>query len=270
MSKTEIWGILLAVAGLAVPLALYLIDKAGKNTPVITVVLLCLIAALRIGAAFMIPWIWAPPSAGLRVWRASLTFACVVFVVFRFGIWVWPPPSLSTGQEKQAPPKPVEKPPTLAELFTKDFSTILKVTDDSLGIKWNDGTILHIKRQVYLDFPAKTKFAGFYVPSSDPLASGKDFQACVRLAEAVQQALDEIPKKVAISGGYRGEMNSIQDLTFSGRVIIYHEAFLPITQKATIINAYPAKHFDVQFTGPDYLADQIIAWTHQHDPKDPH
>jgi len=138
-----------------------------------------------------------------------------------------------------------------------------------VGIEWNNGTILHIKRQVYLDFPAKTKFVGFYVPSSDPIASEKSFQACVRLAEAVQLALDEIPKKVAISGGYQGEMNSIQDLTFSGRVIIYHETFLPITQKATIIKAYAAKHLDVQFRGPDYLGDQIIAWHHQHDPKSP-
>lgn len=54
MSKTETWGIILAIAGLVVPLALYLIDKAEKGTPAITIALLILLAALWIGAVLTI------------------------------------------------------------------------------------------------------------------------------------------------------------------------------------------------------------------------
>jgi len=169
-----------------------------------------------------------------------------------------------------APAGQDEKPPTLLDLFTKDFPNTMKAADDAIGIQWKGGEVLHIKRQLYLDFPAKTKFVGFYVPSSDPLSSTKTHDASMGLAEAVQQALDDIPKKVAISGGYRGEMTGIQDLTFSGRVVIYHEAFLSIPQKAAIIATYAAKHFDVQFRGPDYLGDQVIAWHHQHSAKAAH
>lgn len=98
-------------------------------------------------------------------------------------------------------------------------------------------------------FSGQNEFVGFYVPSSDPLSpektSEKTLQACLNLVDAVQPALDDIPKKVAMSGGYRDEMNSIQELTFSGRVVIYHEAFLSIVQKAAIMNVYRVKNFDV-------------------------
>jgi hypothetical protein len=162
-----------------------------------------------------------------------------------------------------------EKPPTLADLFRSDFSNVAKLTDDVIGIQWKDGKVLHIKRQLYLDFPANTKFVGFYIPESDPLSSTKSVEACLELAKAsaVQQALDDMPKKVFVGSGSPEGMTSIQDLTFSGRVLIYHEAFLSITQKANIIHAYTARHWDVQFRGPDYLGNQVIAWHHSHDAK---
>jgi len=65
-------------------------------------------------------------------------------------------------------------------------------------------------------------------------------------------------------------MTSIQDLTFSGRVLIYHEEFLSIPQKADIIRAYAVKNLAVQFMGSDYLATQITAWYQQHNAKSAH
>jgi hypothetical protein len=201
----------------------------------------------------------------------------LVGAVLLCGYWWLTGVMLKPGRQGEtkpagAPAGQDEKAPTLLDLFTKDFPNTMKAADDAIGIQWKDGEVLHIKRQLYLDFPAKTKFVGFYVPTPDPLSSTKSFEACLRLAEenAVQQTLDDIPKKVAVSGGFRGEMTSIQDLTFSGRVLIYHDAFLSITQKADIIHAYTARHFDVQFRGPDYLGDQVIAWHHQHDAKAAH
>jgi hypothetical protein len=168
------------------------------------------------------------------------------------------------------PPKPSqpELPPTMPELFNKDFPNTMKLTDDSIGIQWQDGSVLHVKRQLYLDFPAKTKFVGFYLPrsaSSTEVHSERTYHVCMRLVEAVQPVLDDMPKKVMIAGGYRDEMNTIQDLTFSGRVLLYHEDFLSIQQKADILKEYAARHYDVQFRGPDFLGDQVMAWHRQHE-----
>jgi hypothetical protein len=70
-----------------------------------------------------------------------------------------------------------------------------------------------------------------------------------------------------VQAGYRDESTRLEELTFSGRVLLYHEDFLSINQKAAIIEAYKVKNFDVQFRGPDYLSDKLIAWHRQHDPK---
>jgi len=88
--------------------------------------------------------------------------------------------------------------------------------------------------------------------------------------DAVKQTFDHFSKQVAILGGQGDQMTSMQDLTFSGRVLIYHEEFISITQKADIIRAYATKSLDVTFMGNDYLGDQVIAWHHQHDAKAAH
>jgi hypothetical protein len=211
----------------------------------------------------------------------AIIFAFIVFGAIGalwFGSLVWvdgrhalsgtqPPAADARTKTAERQPTPVlDKPPTLDDLFKSDFPNVIKATDtDRIGVQWKDGSVLHVKTQVYIDFPARVQFAGFYVPSSP-----KSYEACIRLADAVREIIDDLPKRSEMMGGYRGEMNKLQDLIFSGRVLLYHEDFLSIKQKAAIIDAYAAKHCDVQFRGPDYLGDHVIAWHHQHAAKEAH
>jgi hypothetical protein len=185
-----------------------------------------------------------------------------------FSYWMRPP-------RKVEPPHPAvqealeEKPPTLEGLFTKDLPNTLKLTDE-IFITWKkDGSTSYIKRQLYLDFLGNTKFVGFYIPATTPLSGVSAANVCMVLIEhnAVEMALEEIPKKTSVSGGYGGQMSSIQDLRFSGRVLIYHEGFMSITERADVIRAYASKHYDVQFMGPDYLGDQLSGWYREKDAK---
>ncbi len=160
-----------------------------------------------------------------------------------------------------------ERPPTLSDLFNGDFSNAARVADKEFDFKWSDGTASHIKPQTYLDFPAKTEFIGFYVSASKIESETKSFNACLQLAEAVEQIIDDLPKHHDFTGGYIGERTTLRELTFSGRVFLYHEDFLSIPQKADIIKAYSRRGLDVQFRGPDYLAIQMIAWHREHDKK---
>ena len=113
MSK-ETLGIFLAIIGLAVAFVLYLIDKSGKSTPVITVILLLITAGLFIWAILILPWVWTPQSSVLRIWRVSAVSCVVLLLVVRFAIWIWPPrahPILDTEErssnEHQKPSVPV-------------------------------------------------------------------------------------------------------------------------------------------------------------------
>ena len=61
------------------------------------------------------------------------------------------------GKDKtHTPVTPSEQPPTLSDLFNKDFPNTMKASDDAIGIQWKDtGGIIQIKRQLYLDFPSQ-------------------------------------------------------------------------------------------------------------------
>jgi hypothetical protein len=124
-----------------------------------------------------------------------------------------------------------------------------------------EGIDLSMKQQVYLDFLGKSKFVGFYMPvSTDPISGRKTYKMCMALIDAVQSALDDLPRRLQMKSGFGLEGNTIEELTFTGRVVLYHEDSLSIIQKVEIINAYKVKHFDVQFRGPDYLANQSDLW----------
>jgi hypothetical protein len=187
-------------------------------------------------------------------------------------------PATQSAETKQPTAiTPDDKPPTLLDLFKKDFPNTFKGSDEAaIYIKFKDGAESKIRTQVYMDFPAKAKFIGFYIalaaPPSADTSGEKTFTACLQLLEhdAVKEAFDRVSQSVNILEGQDGQMTSIQDLTFSGRVLIYHEEFLSIPQKADIIRAYAVKNLAVQFMGSDYLATQITAWYQQHNAKSAH
>jgi hypothetical protein len=122
-----------------------------------------------------------------------------------------------------------------------------------------------VRTRFYLDFPAKSEFIGFYVPSS----AGKEFDACMALADRVQSQVADLRKRVEVTGGDAGGVTRLQELNFSGRVFLYHEWPLSTKQKAAVIDAYSAKGLDVQFRGLEYLQSQVSAWWQkQHDAKE--
>jgi len=218
---------------------------------------------------------WLAVVLGSAVWGAALIGLNAVAPKPFKG----PTAQMERGQSS-APPSAVpwnqkevgDTPPSLSDLFSRDFPTTMKLSDDSIGIQWKDnGSVLHLKRQLYLDFPANNKFVGFYVPSSDPSDLTRTSEVCLKLAQvdAVQQAIGDMSKKTFIAAGM-AQTTTIEDLTFSGRVFIYHEELLSIPQQADIIRVFSAKHYKVEFMGPDYLGKRISAWHQQHDANSLH
>ncbi len=166
------------------------------------------------------------------------------------------------------PPAPVPpNPPSLLDVFNDDFPNLLRARND-ISI---EGTNTSFEQQVYLDFLGKSKFIGFYIPrSSNPIAGGNTANLCSMLIDQVPSGLAQLSKNVWLQGGYGPQTNTLDELTFTGRVLIYHEDLLSIPQQADIINAYKLKNLDVQFRGEDYLMGQIILWRQKRDLKQSH
>jgi hypothetical protein len=156
-----------------------------------------------------------------------------------------------------------EKPPTLLELFNKDFANVLSVHDGGVDLHAQDGENIHIGRRVLLDFPGKNEFVAFYVPITEYAP-----EACVALTGMIHPMLNDLANRVEVTGGDSAGVTRLRELTFSGRVFIYHEWPLSNKQKADIIEAYSSKGLDVQFRGLDYLGDQVKAWHQQHNVKE--
>lgn len=162
----------------------------------------------------------------------------------------------------------MKTPPTISDVFINDFPNTMRLHDEG-EFHWKDiSTVTHLKRQLYLDFPANNKFVGFYIPTTDPKDLSRTFEICIDLVRKnlVQSALDELPKKLFVEAEH-GQVMTIQDLNFSGRVVIYHDDFLSTTQQADIIKTFAAKHYTVGFFGPDEFRNTLISWQHLHDAK---
>jgi len=169
------------------------------------------------------------------------------------GIWMGKAvnPVQRTNAETKPPvePPPQKIPPTTAvtfeTLFRSDFPNLTKHGDQTVAIHWNSGYTLPISTQIYLDFPAKSEFVGFFIPHYP-----RTYEACLRLVDAVIPAINRMKENIQMTAGDAGGSDTLDDLVFSGRVFLYYEYPLTITEKAEIIKVYKRKKFDASFRGP--------------------
>jgi hypothetical protein len=156
------------------------------------------------------------------------------------------------------------KQPTLPDLFKSGFPNTLKLDGNSWGlVSKQDGTqILSGPTKVYLDFDAKTKFIAFYVPRSEHA-----YEAALGLWSQVPVTFDSVQKSMVVTAGYGANMTDLKDLTFSGRVFLYHEDMFNLRQLADLVDAYKSHEMALDFRGPEFLMSQVTAWYHQHGAK---
>jgi hypothetical protein len=262
----------IGIVGIILAVVCLVLDKAGKLKGGWLVGLLVLAGAMTLFLAIGNSWVLDAPQKW-KLWRGLLMSSLVALTYSGLAIWI------TVGEARSNPIPPIakapdEKPPTLLDLFRKDFTNTLKASDedvDAYTISTPEGSAIKVKRQTYEDYEARTKFVGFYISRPDPPSkdfSGKDtFAACMELLKhnAVQETFDHFGKQVAVMSGYGDQMTTSKELTFSGRVVIYHEEFLSIPQKADILKEYKEKGLAVTFRGSDYLGTEAIAWHQQHD-----
>jgi|ERR1700733_3281221 len=182
--------------------------------------------------------------------RRQLTFAIVgsiVVVALTFGLDRITIPSKSALILKTSAPAP-----TLESLFKSDFPNTNRFTINAEPTVFEDGESVVVTSQEYADFPARSSFIGYYIPST-PLT----FRVCVRVANSPRELLNTLAKKISMQTN-DASATKLTDLSFSGRVFIYHEWPLTLRQKSRLVDYYESKHLAVEFRGPEYLRDQTL------------
>lgn len=143
---------------------------------------------------------------------------------------------------------------TLIECFRSDFPEQFKSQSEWTLRDMDGKDVLKVQSQVYLDFSSRTKFIGFFIPFSD-----KSFEAVIIFEKEVRAILDRLTAAMTIQVSQLGNKTESKDLTFSGRVFIYHETFFDFREKAIIDSLYKQDGMAVEFRGTDYLVLRIGA-----------
>jgi hypothetical protein len=113
-----------------------------------------------------------------------------------------------------------------------------------------------------MDYTAKSKFMGIYIPVSEPFSDSNKvtYSICALVSYDFKNFLNTSDKDVQITFKNYGEQQTgNKDLTFSGRVYVYHEGNLSVEQIAELRKLYRENNLDVQFRGIDYLMFQNLS-----------
>jgi hypothetical protein len=154
-------------------------------------------------------------------------------------------------------PKPTLMPKTVKQLFETEFPALLKLTS-ALDATFADGTKLQVPMYVYHDYDSNADFVGFYVPHSPHL-----FDVALSLIAGHKDEYQKLRKEIQIETKGPGDLVTVksEDLTFTGRVYLYHEDELSLRQLADLTDAYKAANLIVQFRGQSYAAGKWLQET---------
>ena len=147
--------------------------------------------------------------------------------------------------------------PSLRKLFDKDFNNILRVSSKRM-FDIEDKQTKKIKKisfteRMYLDFSSRSKFLGYYIPSS--------FYAydLIRIfSDIYTETIKHFDSGAKVKAWYRSDLTqtSQKELVFSGRIYIYHEDMLSLQQLAELERIYKSKNLSVIFRGHSYLISE--------------
>lgn len=113
-----------------------------------------------------------------------------------------------------------------------------------------------------MDYESKSKFMGIFIPVSEPFSESNKvtYSICALVPYHYKSFIDNSDNNVKITFKYYGEQQAgNKDLTFSGRIFVYHEDNLSVEQIAELRKLYRENNLDVQFRGVDYLMFQNLS-----------
>ncbi len=153
--------------------------------------------------------------------------------------------------EKEEKPESEKKLETksLHDLFLNDFNKTHMIGDYHLTK--NDKVVYSVKYNIWGDFESKTLFFSIFLPESD-----YTFEACRFLIPIYREILNGDIRslmKAMIHQTPGSKPESWDELSFSGRIYLYHETHLLPDRIDTLTEEYNNSDLHPQFRGRDYL-----------------
>jgi hypothetical protein len=199
-------------------------------------------------------------NQALPIWAWLLGFAAILVIasfeyVHRLKVSLSAPPA--SLQSDTPPPKKAELPPSLSDLFANDFTAYLQQTQTTT-LKSDAGIDYEIGVKLLMDFPSKTEFMAFFIPFKYPPATERLLRF---LAVEHRNILAQMQGAGGdIAGGYTGDstLTPRKNLTFTGRVYIYHEEDMDDVTRGDVAALFRQNGSDVIFRGSTYQSVKLL------------
>jgi hypothetical protein len=183
----------------------------------------------------------------------------ILFALGFFGcaVWYWndrPPATTPTPKLASLPPMP-----SVFSLFMTDFTNkgsgggITLLGDAYAELTFADNTTLRFFYKIIQDFGSRSKFLVLYIPQSLHAYDAIEF-----LAEGYKQYLDTTMPYAESGGVGVQSFTKSSELIFTGRIFIYYENALTLTQLGKLTEAYTKNGSSPEFRSTTYA---LAVWS---------
>lgn len=167
--------------------------------------------------------------------------------------------SKSKGAPVAVPSSTPELPPTLHDLYATDFPGFAHFANEGeLHAKSPDENIekVRIAYTIHMDFAAKSRFISVYIASSPAT-----YHTCKEVPNFYHEILDEADKTTEMIVQRPGDSATehSKELTFTGKIYVYHEDNLTLEQLGSLEALYKSKNLSPQFRGRSYATTMWLA-----------
>lgn len=204
-----------------------------------SVIIICVLSiAVSVFLALVSAWSYSKPKK-TKIMLTTIFIVLVLLIVALFIFNQKDYKGIITAQHK-----------TLLELFHEDsFGQI--VLDQDLDVVIAEEK-MHVLIKKYILFYANANFFGVYVPKSTA-----SYEFISRIPEEYERIFDF---DVFIEAQEPSEIYSTntKNITFTGRIYVYHEDFLTNDQQHKLYDIYKKKGLSLVLRGQSYLANEWI------------
>ena len=194
-----------------------------------------------------------PVSILLKTWLVTLASLIVVAMALLISPYIHTKSLFDWTSASQADRK------SLFDLFKSDFSNLSQLSVETTATVGGPSNTSTFYTKVYLDFSAKTWFGAFFLPKN------KDsYLIAADLANTYLRLLEDAKQKVYMAFKDPGDSERIEiaELTFSGRIYLYHEDDLSLKQMSDLTELFKTKGAALQLRGKPYQISRAMQSQH--------
>ena len=144
-------------------------------------------------------------------------------------------------------------PLTPRQIFDTDFP-YLSIGDNLILTRKNNGQTTAVPVRLFYNFDDKSKFIAFFVPRQ--VSADETYDACMSLVNQYKMVMQQLDERMAVGDSKPGETSETwsKDLTFTGRIYVYYEDDLSLSQLAALDDLYKGNGLFPEFRGQAYMA----------------